>query len=135
LPAVNDPRLAEGYNSECSRLGFDGGFVLMPEGPAFIHISEDPEGDWRRIAPHALYDASTYASWQPPDQRSLVLVRGATEEDVRNSGVYRVLTPEGCIAFAKQGGHVVLHPLMGGLDPEFAWRSLKLFETRVLPYL
>ncbi len=135
LPAVNDPQLAQVYAEACQRLGFDGGFTLMPEGPGFVHVSEDPEADWKRIAPHALYDARTYASWQPPGQRSLVFVEGATEEDVRKSGVYRVVTPEECIALAKQTGHLVLHPLMGGLDPEVGWQSLKLFETKVLPHL
>ena len=29
----------------------------------------------------------------------------------------------------------ILTPLLGGLDPEFAWRGLKLFETEVWPHV
>ena len=52
FPAIGDQRLADLYTAECERLGFHGGFVSMPNGPGFVHVSEDPERDWQRIAPH-----------------------------------------------------------------------------------
>jgi alkanesulfonate monooxygenase SsuD/methylene tetrahydromethanopterin reductase-like flavin-dependent oxidoreductase (luciferase family) len=135
FPSIGDPRLAETYNAECQRLGFHGGFVSLPSGPGFVHVSEDPERDWARIAPHALYDAQTYAAWQTPDQRSLVHVEAQTIEDVRKSGVYRVVTPDECVALAQETGRIILHPLMGGLSPEIGWQGLRLFESKVLPRL
>ncbi|GIW43899.1 MAG: hypothetical protein KatS3mg077_1181 [Candidatus Binatia bacterium] len=135
LPAVADPSLAEIYEEECRRVGFQSGFVLMPGGPGFVHVSRDPERDWQRVGPHALYDATTYAAWQPPGQRSQVHVEGNTLEDVRRSGVYQVLTPEECIALAREQGRIVLHPLMGGIPPELAWESLRLFEREVWPHI
>jgi alkanesulfonate monooxygenase SsuD/methylene tetrahydromethanopterin reductase-like flavin-dependent oxidoreductase (luciferase family) len=133
FPALGDPELARVYREACAAEGFDGGFVVLPGGPGFVHVTRDPEGDWRRIAPHALYDARTYRDWQTPGQRSAVHVDAASEEDVRRSGVYRVVTPEECVAIAEQHGRVILHPLMGGIDPEFAWASLRLFADEVLP--
>jgi alkanesulfonate monooxygenase SsuD/methylene tetrahydromethanopterin reductase-like flavin-dependent oxidoreductase (luciferase family) len=133
FPAIGDPRLAEVYSAECKRVGFDGGFVSLPSGPGFVHVSEDPERDWARIAPHALYDAQTYASWQTPDQRSSVYVDAKAIDNVRNSGVYRVVTPDECVALAQETGRVILHPLMGGLAPEIGWEGLRLFESKVLP--
>lgn len=133
LPAIADPTLEQIYREECQRVGFHEGFVMMPGGPGFVHVSRDPERDWQRIGPHALYEATTYASWQTPDQRSQVHVEGNTLEDVRRSGVYQVLTPEQCIALAREQGRIVLHPLMGGIDPELAWESLRLFEREVWP--
>jgi len=132
-PAIGDSALEEIYQAECSRLGFDGGFVVMPSGPGFVHVSEDPERDWQEILPHALYDARTYASWQTPDQRSQVHVHGDDAEALRASGVYRVVTPDECVALARETGRVILHPLMGGLSPELGWQSLRLFAARVLP--
>jgi hypothetical protein len=32
-------------------------------------------------------------------------------------------------------GFAMFHPLMGGIPPELGWRSLRLFETEVLPKL
>ena len=134
-PAVGDPKLAEIYQEECEKVGFQSGFVAMPGGPGFVHVSEDPERDWQRIGPHALYDAQTYDAWQPPGQRSEVHVAARTLDDVRKSGVYRVVTPDECVALAKQHGRIILHPLMGGIPPELGWEGLRLFEREVLPRL
>ena len=134
FPAIADAALAAAYEDECARQGFTG-FVVMPGGPGFVHVSNDPERDWARIAPHALYDAQTYAAWQPPGQRSQVHVAGNTLDELRSSGVYRVVTPDECLALAEEYGRVLLHPLMGGLSPALAWESLELFERAVLPRL
>jgi alkanesulfonate monooxygenase SsuD/methylene tetrahydromethanopterin reductase-like flavin-dependent oxidoreductase (luciferase family) len=133
FPAIGDQRLADTYNAECARLGFKGGFVNLPGGPGFVHVSENPDRDWALIAPHALYDSQTYSTWQTPDQRSSVHVTAQTIDDVRQSGVYRVVTPDECIALAKETGRIILHPLMGGIAPELGWQGLKLFESKVLP--
>jgi alkanesulfonate monooxygenase SsuD/methylene tetrahydromethanopterin reductase-like flavin-dependent oxidoreductase (luciferase family) len=131
FPAVGDPALAAVYEEECAQHGFTG-FVAMPGGPGFVHISDDPERDWARIAPHALYDAQTYAAWQTPGQRSQVHTAAKTIDELHASGVYRVVTPDECVALAREYGRVVLHPLMGGLPPALGWASLELFEQKVL---
>jgi len=133
FPAIGDQRLADLYTAECERLGFRGGFVSMPNGPGFVHVSENPERDWQRIAPHVLYDAQTYASWQTADQRSQMHVEGNTLDDVKKSGAYTVLTPDDCVKLAEETGRIILHPLMGGMEPALGWESLKLFEEKVLP--
>jgi len=133
FPAIGDPKLAALYEEECKKNDFHGGFVALPGGPGFVHVSDDPEGDWQRIGPHALYDAQTYHAWQTPDQRSQVHVDATTIDDVRKSGVYEVVTPDQCVALAAEHGRIILHPLMGGLAPEMAWAGLKLFEQKVLP--
>ena len=135
FPAIGDPELAGLYQEECRRVGFDSGFVSLPRGPGFVHVSEDPERDWARIAPHALYDAQTYAAWQTPDQRSQVHVEARDAAELRKSGVYRVVTPDECVALAEETGQVLFHPLMGGLPPALGWESLELFARKVLPRL
>ena len=132
FPAIGDQRLAELYQAECERLGFRGGFVSLPNGPGFVHVSDDPERDWQRIGPHALYDAQTYAAWQTPDQRSSMHVEAQTIDDMKRSTAYKVLTPDQCVALAGDTGRVILHPLMGGMPPALGWESLRLFEQKVL---
>jgi alkanesulfonate monooxygenase SsuD/methylene tetrahydromethanopterin reductase-like flavin-dependent oxidoreductase (luciferase family) len=133
FPAIGDQRLADLYTAECERLGFRGGFVSMPNGPGFVHVSDDPERDWQRVGPHALYDAQTYAAWQTPDQRSSMHVEAQSIDDMRRSTAYKVLTPAQCVALAQETGRVILHPLMGGMTPALGWESLRLFEQKVLP--
>src|SRR4051812_39767892 len=74
MPAIGDEALGDTYRAECERLGVESGWVLMPEGPGFVHVARDPEKAWEVIGRHALYDASTYAGWQTPGQRSQVHV-------------------------------------------------------------
>jgi alkanesulfonate monooxygenase SsuD/methylene tetrahydromethanopterin reductase-like flavin-dependent oxidoreductase (luciferase family) len=133
FPAIGDPRLAELYTVECQRLGFHGGFVSMPSGPGFVHVSDNPERDWQRIGPHALYDAQTYAAWQTPDQRSQMHVEAQTIDDMKRSSAYQILSPDECVRLAKDTGRIILHPLMGGMSPELGWEGLRLFEEKVLP--
>jgi hypothetical protein len=101
-------------------------------------VTEDPERDWQRIGPHALYDARTYHSWQTPGQRSQVDVDPADLDDLKRSGVYRLVTPDECVALSKELGpaaSLVFHPLMGGMPPELGWASLELFASQVAPRL
>src|SRR5258708_24975267 len=110
----------------------------MASGPGFVHVTEDPERAWAQIAPFALHDAQSYHAWQKPGQRSSVDTGAATLEELKASGVYWVVTPEECLSRAAEmgpRGAVVLHPLMGGLDPAVGWESLELFVNKVLPQL
>ncbi len=61
-----------------------------------------------------------------------------TEENIRRSPAYRVLTPEQTIALAQElGPHSVLYlnPLLAGIEPAESLRMLRLFEDQVLPHL
>lgn len=100
----------------------------------FVHVTNDPERDWVRIAPHALHETNDYASWGGgnPDH-PYPSVRDI--DGLRASGTYLLLTPEECVALARSRGGLFLKPLMGGLDPDLAWESLTLIESRVLPQL
>lgn len=135
MPAIKDDALAEAYRVACAEEGFAGGWVLMPSGPGFLHVSEDPERDWERIAPYALYDAGTYHAWQTPGQRSQTDVGATTLDELKRSDAYRVVTPDECVALAEDAGTLVFHPLMGGMPPELGWESLDLFAAKVRPRL
>lgn len=128
------------FAEERRRLGLE----VPPPAPRgagwFFHIAEDPDAAWRVIAPHALHETNSYASWKdtglPSGHSTWQHVVDA--DALRGSPRYRVLTPEAATAFFLSLDPTTtlgLHPLMGGLDPAFAWRSLELFEKRVLPQL
>ena len=139
------------YFEECERVAFDGADVHgcasldaflrrfrpgRPVSPGFVMLSEDPARTWETIGRHAEYDATTYAAWQEDGVVSDWAVPGARSwEELRDSGRYAVLTPQQCVEFAVRDGHLTLHPLMGGIAPELAWESLRLFETEVWPHL
>ena len=138
MPAVGDPALAEVYRAACAEEGFEAGWVLLPSGPGFVHVTDDPERDWARLAPFAMHEARTYHSWQQEGQRSQVHVDAESVEDLKVSGVYAVVTPDECVELAGAlgpMGSLVFHPLMGGMDIDLGWESLQLFADKVLPRL
>ena len=83
-------------------------------------------------------EAVTYGEWSA-DQRSLMHLPGVkTLDEVRASGRYRFLTPDELIAEvrdAEKYGPLVLHPLVGGMPVDEAWKSVQLLTDVVLPAL
>ncbi len=133
VPAL--PSLWKPYRQERERLGLPVPST-GPVGPLFLHVAEDPDAAWARIRPHALHEANGYGRWMAEAAVSGPY-RPTTDADaLRASGLYRVVSPEECVALAAAlgpDGTLLLHPLMGGLPPELGWSSLELFATRVLP--
>jgi hypothetical protein len=61
-----------------------------------------------------------------------------TLDEVKASGRYRFLTPEQLIAEVRASdnyGPLVLHPLVGGMPVDEAWKSVQLLTDVVLPAL
>lgn len=131
-----DPALRARYFDECARLGVQPGVCIMPphDLPNCVFVSEDPDRTWAEVGPHMLQDAVTYESWATDDARSVIATDASTIDELRRGNVYRVMTPEECIEFAREN-RVVMFPLVGGADPSHGWRSLELYIDRVLPAL
>jgi hypothetical protein len=64
--------------------------------------------------------------------------RTTTAGDLKSTGAYRVVTPEALAEELRPMGDfafAMLHPMVGGIPPERAWESLRLFDDRVLQAL
>jgi alkanesulfonate monooxygenase SsuD/methylene tetrahydromethanopterin reductase-like flavin-dependent oxidoreductase (luciferase family) len=130
------PELIEVYLDELRRLGRPEPLIppSLAAEPA-VFAARDPAEGWSLIAPHAVHDTTSYAEWtraQPGVSRH---TDDADAEVVRRAGNYLVLTPAQCLERIRAGYGLHLKPLLGGLDPEVAWRSLRLIESDVLPHL
>ncbi|MBV9953201.1 MAG: LLM class flavin-dependent oxidoreductase [Acidimicrobiia bacterium] len=130
-----DPSLGDAYREACADEDFEGGAFMSPIGPLFVHVAEDPEQAWAEIAPYAVYDVTTYNAWQTGDHDNVAASSATTAEQLRASGMWKVVTPDECVELAQRDGTVVLHPLMGGMPPELGWESLELVADQVLPAL
>jgi alkanesulfonate monooxygenase SsuD/methylene tetrahydromethanopterin reductase-like flavin-dependent oxidoreductase (luciferase family) len=139
FPAIGDPQLKAWYDDEAAKVGFEGGFVILPSGPSFVYVTEDPDRAWSELAPYLLHEVQTYDSWQTGDQRSAVHLGDATIDGLRAAeDQYWVVTPDECIERAGRLGSLgslVFHPMIGGCPPELAWPSLELAAAEVLPKL
>ena len=114
MPMNTDPRLPEAYYDEAKKIGFEGGFVMVPEGPTFLHVTDDPDKAWAELGKYLLYETSVYASWQLPGQSSHVHSHATTLDELRAEGMYLIVSPDECVEVAKGLGPMdtmVLHPL------------------------
>jgi hypothetical protein len=104
----------------------------------FVHLADDPDTAWKLIGPHALHETNSYGRWLAAAGVSAPYSTFKDADELRESGLYLVLTPDDLIHRLMDlgpGADLVFHPLMGGLDPELAWSSLNLFDKHVLPAL
>ncbi|NWF28930.1 LLM class flavin-dependent oxidoreductase [Streptomyces sp. PKU-EA00015] len=133
FPSAHLPGLEAYYNERRAEYGTEG-FCMMPapETP-LLHIAEDPDRAWALYGHHFLHEARTYASWQSKDIRSAVRSTADTVEELRAEGVYRIVTPDECVALGVES--LVLHPLCGGMPVDEGWRSLHRLCEDVLPRL
>ncbi|MBT2491060.1 LLM class flavin-dependent oxidoreductase [Streptomyces sp. ISL-96] len=133
FPSAHLPELESYYHERRAEFGTEG-FCMMPTAETpLLHVAEDPDRVWAQYGEHFLHEAQTYASWQSKDIKSAVRSRATSVDELRQEGVYRVVTPEECVALA--AGSLVLHPLCGGMPVDEGWRSLQLFAEDVLPRL
>ena len=110
-----------------------------------VWVAEDPDKFWAELAPYVLHENNSYGEWyrdwdpksSHADAWNSFVVRDDTDE-LRETGLYPVLTPDETIARARElgpNGFVMLHPMVGGTPPEMAWEMLELVANRVMPAL
>ena len=118
---------------------------MPPRGESFHHIALDPEAAWEQIAPYCVHEVAAYAQWMAGTGTVSDYSSGGdtpvpefNADTVRQMGIYPVMTPEEALAECRRlgpDGVFTIHPLCGGIPPELAWESLRLFESNVLPAL
>ena len=140
FPSSADPELVEMYEAECAKLGKQPGMVLAPSAdqPGSVLVAEDPDKAWAEIGPYLLHDAMIYKSWQASGSDSAVHSSATSLQQLRDEGVYQILTPDEAVALGEllgPFGAIVFHPLCGGCPVDLAWPHLQLFADKVLPRL
>lgn len=119
------------YRAERVRLGHRDPGPYLGADRQFIHLTNSPDTDWELIRPYVAHEAIEYSRHGtfPGDENE-------TDPDaLRASGRYSVTTPLELVERIRVGGRwqvLQFHPMMGGIPPELAWRSLRLFDTEIL---
>jgi alkanesulfonate monooxygenase SsuD/methylene tetrahydromethanopterin reductase-like flavin-dependent oxidoreductase (luciferase family) len=131
-PADNVPELEAYYYAACAEHGTSGFCAMPPAGMSLFFVHQDPDKVWAELGHHFLHEARTYAGWQTIDASSVVHSHASTVEELRAEGIYRVVTPEECVAMGR-GASFALHPLVGGMPIDEGWKCLTLFAEQVLP--
>jgi alkanesulfonate monooxygenase SsuD/methylene tetrahydromethanopterin reductase-like flavin-dependent oxidoreductase (luciferase family) len=131
----SEPRCWEFYRDECLKLG-------KPDpGPGFtghghvVVLAEDPDSAWTELGPYLMHETNAYGAWQAAADIEATYRPVTDIAELRAGSQYRILTPDGYAAELAAAGDralATLHPMVGGIPPELAWRSLRLFEKACL---
>jgi len=135
------PALFDFYREERKKLGKSDPGPLSKGTGNFLWVAEDPDAAWEVIAPHAMHETNAYGEWMQQAGLGDENATYKTYDDpdaLRAAGDYAVVTPDELIETARGMGpmdSVLLHPLVGGIHPDFSWECLRLIEKKVLPAL
>ena len=133
VPSV--PEVWEFYRDEVQELGRpDPGPSPIGQNRT-VALAEDPERGWAEMGPYFLHETNAYGAWQAQDDTASPYRTVTGIDELRESGGYAVLTPDELVAELKAAPFpfAFFHPLCGGMPPDLAWSSLRLFEHEVMP--
>ena len=101
MPMPMSHHLIPLYEEECAKLGRRAGLVMRGSGP-HLHISEDPDRTWRQVAPHVMHVVRSYARFAEGTTSSSPFANIKTEEQVRQNGFYKIVTPDEAVKLAEE---------------------------------
>ena len=130
--------LREVYEEAAREAGHEPGMCMIPSpaNPNTIFVANDVDRAWEELGPHLMHDVRSYAAWNEGNTGTASLSFVDTVEALRaENRSHRILTVEEAIEFIRAGAPLPLHPLIGGLPPETAWRYLRIVVDDVLPAL
>jgi len=119
------------YEQLCAENGSTA-FCIAPEEAPQVCVVDDPDRAWAELGQHFMLEARTYADWQPEGQNSPVHSHAMGVDELRAEGIYRFLTPDQAAELGRSAGSLTLHPMVGGMPVDEAWRSVELFADSVL---
>ena len=87
------------------------------------------------MGPFFLHETNAYGAWIAQNDVAGPYHTVDDVEQLRAQGQYRILTPDQYIGELKAAPFpfAFFHPLCGGMPPDLAWSSLRLFEHEVMP--
>ena len=133
-----DPALAVAYEEAARAAGHEPGMCMLPPRNAatVVFVADDLDAAWAELGPYLMHDVRSYAEWNAgsEDIASLSFVRTAEELRAENAS-HRIVTVEQAVTMIRAGQPLGLHPLIGGLPPEIAWRYLRTVVDEVMPAL
>jgi len=136
-----EEKLWSPYREECIKLGKPDPGSYPKQGPIFLWIAENPDKAWEKLLPHVQHQLRSYSEWTQEAFGKPAGPYAGKEmkpETIRQSPAYKVLTPDQALELARTlGQHSVLYlnPLLAGIDPDFSWQMLKLYEREVHPHI
>lgn len=136
LAQRGDPTLEHAYRESSEAHGHEPGMCLLPADGATtaLFVAEDVDLAWEELGPYLMHDVTMYAALNEGTPHSASLSAATSVEELRaEDASHRIVTVDEAVALVSSGTPLQLHPLIGGLPPEVAWRYLRTVVDRVMP--
>ncbi|CAO5239519.1 LLM class flavin-dependent oxidoreductase [Frankia sp. AgKG'84/4] len=133
-----DAELGTIYEQAARDAGHEPGMCILPpsEMPASVFVAEDVDQAWDELGPYLMHDVLSYAAWNDDLTGTTSLSGATTAQELRaEKRSHQILTVDEAVALVRTGMPLSLHPLIGGLPPEIAWRYLRVVTDTVMPAL
>ena len=128
--------LGDLYADECRAYGREPGFCMIPaiDAATTLFVADDLDAAWAELGPHLLHDVRAYAAINAGNTHTASLSTATTIDELRaESRSHRIITVAEAVDMIRAGNLLALHPLVGGLPPEIAWRYLRTVTDEVMP--
>jgi alkanesulfonate monooxygenase SsuD/methylene tetrahydromethanopterin reductase-like flavin-dependent oxidoreductase (luciferase family) len=138
LAQRGDAYLRDAYEDEARANGREPGLCILSRADAagVVFVSDDLDRAWEELGPYLMHDVLGYAAWNEGTEGTSSISFAKTAGELRaENRSHRILTVEQAVAFVKAGTPLPLHPIIGGLPPEIAWRYLQTVVNKVVPAL
>jgi alkanesulfonate monooxygenase SsuD/methylene tetrahydromethanopterin reductase-like flavin-dependent oxidoreductase (luciferase family) len=132
----DDPAIKEAYDETCRAHGREPGMCILPprDSPTTVFVADDVDRAWEELGPYLMHDVLSYAAWNEGNAGTASLSFVKTAEELRRENTsHRIFSIDEAVERVRAGGMLGLHPLVGGLPPDIAWRYLKIVTDQVMP--
>lgn len=133
----DEPGVREAYEAACLANGHPIGQCMLPprDMAQVVFVADDLDQAWDELGPYLMHDVLSYAAWNEGREVSSVSwMKSAADLRAENKS-HRILTVDQAVAHVGMGMPLPLHPLIGGMPPELAWKYLKVVTDKVMPAL
>ena len=130
--------LEAAYLAEAEANGKQPGTCMIPplDLATTVFVAHDLDRAWEEVGPHLLHDVTAYAAINEGNTHTASITTASTVDELRaENRTHRILTVDEAVELARSGMPLQLHPLIGGLPPETAWRYLRVVTDDVVPQL
>ncbi len=133
-PPVADPELEAYYFAQCEHYATTGFTHSPPADFSVLFIHEDPDQAWEELGPYLLNEAVEYSSWKTASVKRPLEFSSDSIEALRAEQRYEIITPAECLARhrEREDFFAAIHPLIGGMPLDEAWRCLHAYTEQVL---
>ena len=133
-PPVADAELEAYYHAQCEAHGTRGFTHSPPADFSVLFIHPEPDAAWATLGGHFLNEVVEYSSWKTPGVNRPLEFAAASIDALRAEQRYEIITPQECLRRHRERDDffAAIHPLVGGMPLDEAWRCLELYCTEVL---